>query len=78
MGQKIDRENLTDEDYRLFSERLHHCLQAMETLLQKKDFGQGECSLGAELEVTIIDANGRPLPVSHEALGPELDHRIQP
>jgi len=78
MGQKIDRENLTDEDYRLFSERLQHCLQAMETLLQKKDFGQGECSLGAELEVTIIDSSGRPLPVSHQALCPGLDPRIQP
>lgn len=78
MGQKIDRENLTDEDYRLFSERLQHCLQAMETLLQKKDFGQGECSVGAELEVTIIDAHGHPLPISQEALGPNLDPRIQP
>jgi len=78
MGQKIDRENLTDEDCRLFPDRLQHCLQAMETLLQNKDFGQGECSLGAELEVTIIDTDGRPLPISHQALGPDLDPRIQP
>lgn len=78
MGQKIDRENLTDEDYRLFSDRLQHCLEAMETLLKNREFGQGERSLGAELEVTIIDADGRPLPVSQEALGPDLDPRIQP
>lgn len=78
MGQKIDRENLTDEDYRLFADRLQHCLQAMETLLQNKDFGVGERSLGAELEVTIIDPNGRPLAVSHQALSPDLDPRIQP
>ena len=50
----------------------------MESLLEDKEFGQGERSLGAELEVTIIDDKGRPLPISQEALGPDLDPRIQP
>lgn len=61
MGQSIDREHFTEEDFRLFSERVQRGLAALEEVLARPGFGAGPASLGGELEMCLVDANARPL-----------------
>jgi hypothetical protein len=81
MGIEIDRSDFTDEDHRRFKERLVEQVVALERLLARPGFGVGPASVGAELELFLIDAAGQPLPICAEVLRrvdsplvtPELD-----
>jgi gamma-glutamyl:cysteine ligase YbdK (ATP-grasp superfamily) len=77
MGLEIDREHFSDADFDCFARRLQQSLSILEKLLDSPDFGRGPCSLGAELEVSIIDARGKPLPINRQVLASEVDTRIQ-
>ncbi len=61
MGLAIGQSNFCNDD----EERFEHCLQrniqALERLLKSPGFGAGKTTLGAELEVYIVDQHGRPL-----------------
>src|SRR4029453_9867459 len=61
MGIEIDRERFDDADYPRFSERLERCLEALGRLLERPGFGVGPRTIGAELELFLIDDDGRPL-----------------
>ncbi|HZA84222.1 MAG TPA: glutamate--cysteine ligase [Actinomycetes bacterium] len=61
MGIEIDRERFDDADYTRFTRRLEHCLQALGQLLARPGFGVGPRTIGAELELFLIDDQGRPL-----------------
>jgi hypothetical protein len=76
VGLEIDRDHFQPEEYRHFDARLSRCLAALETLLARPDFGSGAPSLGAELEVTLVDDQSRPLPLNHEVLERTLDPRM--
>ncbi len=76
MGIEIDRDEFEPAEFARFDARLARCLAALETLLARPGFGTGEPSLGAELEVTLVDAQGRPLPLNHEVLDRTLDPRM--
>ena len=72
MGQSIERTTFTDEDRRRFRERLDESLGVLEELLSRPGFGRGEASIGAELELCIVDAAGRAAPLAErlrDALG---------
>ncbi len=77
MGEEIDGETFSADDRRRFGERCRDGLTALETLLARPGFGAGPPSLGAELEIGLVDRDGRPAPVNHvvrEAMGePRLD-----
>ena len=66
MGIDINRAEFSDQDYRQFSKRLHDNLKALELILAKPQFGEGELSFGAELELYIIDKESRPLHINQE------------
>jgi gamma-glutamyl:cysteine ligase YbdK (ATP-grasp superfamily) len=66
MGLTIDRETFTPEDRERFAERL----------LARRGFGEGPRSLGAELELFLVDAAGRPLPVSPQVLARMAEPRV--
>ncbi|MCB1679247.1 MAG: glutamate--cysteine ligase [Halioglobus sp.] len=68
MGIEIDRSEFSPADYAAFRARLEDNLQALQQLLERPGFGQGPGSLGAELELYIVDAAGRPLHANHEIL----------
>ena len=68
MSQDIPREDFSEADYARFSERLEESLEAMATVLARPGFGAGPTTLGAELEVAVIDEVGRPLPVNRAVL----------
>lgn len=77
MGLTIDRSDFTDDEYVRAGERLRENLHALETLLRRPGFGQGDASLGAELEMSMVDANAQALPLNRQVLAESLDPNLQ-
>lgn len=76
MGLEIDRIDFDDADRRRFAARLDRSLEVLEELLGSDGFGEGETSLGAELEVSLVDERGRPLMRNAEVLEESADPRL--
>ena len=62
MGTEIAREEFAERDYLRFAERLNECLSALRQLLDRPGFGVGPATIGAELELFLVDGAARPLP----------------
>jgi gamma-glutamyl:cysteine ligase YbdK (ATP-grasp superfamily) len=69
MGLEIDRDTFTSEERSKFYSQLERCLDALGQLLERPGFGAGEPTIGAELELDLIDEEGRPAPVADGVLG---------
>jgi hypothetical protein len=76
MGLAIDREEFSTEDAARFSARLVESLEALGGLLAREGFGVGPRTVGAELEMHLVDAAGWPLPVNRSVLARTLDPRM--
>ena len=76
MGIAIERDRFEAHEYERFQRRLQDGLRALEQLLARPGFGAGPSSLGAELEVALVDDPGRPRPVNGEVLQETLDPRM--
>ena len=76
MGIEIDRTEFSPGDYRRFSRRLDENLEALSVLLADPGFGRGPASLGAELEMYLVDAAGRPLFANQEILADAADPHL--
>lgn len=76
MGELVVRERYEEADYRAFSERLRESLEALEELLARPGFGAGPPSIGAELELFLVDGEGRPLPANRDVLRRVADPRL--
>ena len=76
MGAEIERERFEAADYARFGVRLQQSLQALRELLARPGFGEGPRSLGAELELFLVDAAARPLPLNQAVLRETLDPRF--
>jgi gamma-glutamyl:cysteine ligase YbdK (ATP-grasp superfamily) len=76
MGLLIEREEFDEADRARFAARLHDGLTALAALLDRPGFGAGPSSLGAELELFLIDAAGRGLPLNRAVLAATLDPRV--
>ena len=61
MGTDIDQESFQEADYAQFERRLQECLTTLGRLLERPGFGVGPVTLGAELELFLVDAAARPL-----------------
>ena len=68
MGLEIDNKDFSEDDFKKFSSRLRANLQALEILLNRPGFGEGELSFGAELELYIVDNEARPLHINQEII----------
>ncbi|MEZ5529992.1 MAG: glutamate--cysteine ligase [Porticoccaceae bacterium] len=64
MGQSIQQTRFSKEDYQAFERKLHRCLEALEVVLHRPGFGAGAASIGAELELYLLDNDGYPAPVN--------------
>ena len=62
MGKSIDRTRFGTRDFKAFEKKLHRCLRALELVLDGPTFGRGESSIGAELELYLLDAEEQPFP----------------
>jgi Glutamate-cysteine ligase family 2(GCS2) len=80
MGREIERERFGAADFERFSERLGECLAALAELLERPGFGEGPANVGAELEMALVDAAGRPAGENvavQEALGGDDDVALE-
>ncbi|MEM7280283.1 MAG: glutamate--cysteine ligase [Pseudomonadota bacterium] len=77
MGLSIERSDFTENEFDHAHAKLRENLRALRLLLQRPGFGVGEPSLGAELELHIVDDNGQALPLNREVLAESLDPQLQ-
>lgn len=68
MGLEVECDQFGERDYALFQERLQENLCALGELLRRPDFGLGAKTIGAELECSLVDGSGRPLPLNTDVL----------
>ncbi len=76
MGLEIDRTNFTESDFERFGNRLRDNLQALEMVLARPGFGEGDLSFGAELELYIVDKECRPLHINQEIIAKLNDPQL--
>ena len=76
MGLAIDRSTFTEEEYAHAAVKVRENLQALEMLLARDGFGVGEPSLGAELEMSVVDDHAQALPLNREILAQCLDPNL--
>src|SRR5215217_5416383 len=76
MGLAIEQEEFLPEDYARFSQRLAENLEALRALLARPGFGEGPTTIGAELELFLVDSMGFPLPVNQRVLANTKDPRV--
>ena len=76
MGTDIDKEEFDERDYSRFRERLGECLSALGQLLERPGFGVGPATVGAELELFLIDGAARPLPHNQAIRAAVADPRV--
>ena len=78
MGQAINQTEFNKEDYLKFSDKLQDNIHILEKILNRKDFGEGPMSIGAELELSIIDKAGKALCINTDLLQQLDDPYMQP
>jgi gamma-glutamyl:cysteine ligase YbdK (ATP-grasp superfamily) len=76
MGLQIQKETFEPEEYQRFSQRLAESLDALGQVLARPGFGVGPRTIGAELEMFLVDSAGYPLPVNRQVLGQTMDPRV--
>src|SRR6266511_4718193 len=76
MGLHIARERFDEHEFVAFEARLGDCVEALSALLERPGFGDGPLSLGAELELHLVDAQARPSPINKRVLADSFDPRL--
>ena len=76
MGTEITRDEFDERDYALFRERLEQNLSELGRLLERPGFGAGPVTIGAELELVLVDRIGQPLPLNQAVRAGAADPRI--
>lgn len=76
MGLSIDREGFAEDEYPRFAERLSESLEALRALLARPGFGEGPTTLGAEVELHLVDHAAAPLAKNAEVLATAADPRL--
>src|SRR5215207_10024107 len=76
MGSDIDQETFDADDYARFGQRLIQCLATLGQLLARPGFGVGPATLGAELELFLVDGGARPLPLNQAVRAAAGDPRV--
>ncbi len=77
MGLSIDRDQFDEEDYSRFGQRLTHSLQALRKVIERPYFGEGPQTIGAELELSIINSQGHAYPINRTLLNCSRDDHLQ-
>jgi hypothetical protein len=76
MGTDVNNEEYDARDYPRFAERLGECLSTLRQLLDRPGFGAGPATIGAELELFLIDGAARPLPHNQAIRAAAADPRV--
>ena len=78
MGINTKSDHYSEADHVRFRERLDVGLRALAQVLKQPDFGAGPASIGAELELGIVDAEGRAFPIATDIVRAAADPAITP
>jgi hypothetical protein len=76
LGLDITQDRFEEAAFARFSERLGSSLEVLRELLERPRFGEGEPTLGAELELSLVDAAGQPLLLNMAVLRQSADPRL--
>jgi hypothetical protein len=76
MGKDIERDTFDEGEYARFAQRLEQCLSVLQELLDRPGFGVGPATIGAELELFLVDDAGRPLPRNQAVRVASADPRV--
>ena len=76
MGLEIDKTDFDQDDFERFGIRLRDNLKALKMVLARPGFGEGDLSFGAELELYIVDKQGRPLHINQEIIAKLNDPQL--
>jgi hypothetical protein len=76
MGTEITSERFGDRDYARFADRLEQCLIDLGRLLARPGFGAGPVTVGAELELFLVDGAAQPLPRNEVVRALAADPRV--
>jgi hypothetical protein len=76
MGIEIPQTEFAEPDHTRFTDRLRSSLVALEQLVARDGFGVGPTTIGAELELDLIDEKARPALVNQAVLRQTTDPRI--
>ena len=76
MGQDVTSEHFTPQALQRFSQRMEQQLHTLQELLSRPDFGQGERSLGAELEMSFVKSDRSPALINRAVLDRLADPRF--
>ncbi len=68
MGQQIADRDFTRWDFEQFELRLQEQLEELQAIISRPGFGKGERTLGAEVELYLLDQNQQPLCRNREVL----------
>ena len=76
MGIEIEKIDFDEADQSAFAIRLEQNLAVLQQMLDDPGFGEGPASLGAELEMYVVDAAGHPLHANEEILAAAQDPQL--
>jgi len=76
VGIGIDRTTFAADDFCAFEARLDRNLEQFASLLRRPDFGVGPATLGAELELYLVDTEGNPLHANEAVQAAAADPRL--
>lgn len=76
MGQRIDVDEFDERDFSRFRDRLEESLDVLGHLLDRPGFGEGPTTIGAELELVLVDGSGLPLPRNQAVHAEAADPRV--
>ncbi len=76
MGLEISQDSFDEEEFGRFAAKLEDNLRALQVLLARPAFGAGPASIGAELELNLVDAAGKPALQNREVMEVVPDERL--
>jgi hypothetical protein len=76
VGTEITTERFDERDYARFRQRLEQNLAELRRQLDRPGFGTGPVTIGAELELNLVDGTAQPLPLNQAVCAEAADPRI--
>lgn len=68
MGQFFNKDRFSPQEHDEFRVRLHQQVEKLKPLLQRQEYSQKDASLGAELEIYLLDKDCAPAPCNKQLL----------